>query len=88
MAIKEVGVAEVSVHEARNQLSRLIKRAQAGEETVITSHGRPVARLVGVTPARGRQVVEWLAANPLPESSRRTPEEIDAAVAAERESWE
>lgn len=34
--------------EAKNQLSRLVKAAQAGEEviTVIASHGKPQVRLV------------------------------------------
>jgi prevent-host-death family protein len=35
------------MHEAKTTLSRLVKRAQAGEEIVITSNGVPVARLVG-----------------------------------------
>ena len=35
----------VNVYEAKTHLSRLIARAQAGEEIVITRHGRPVARL-------------------------------------------
>jgi prevent-host-death family protein len=43
-------MAEVSVSEARNNLSRLIKQPQDGQEIVITSHGRPVARLVPVRP--------------------------------------
>jgi prevent-host-death family protein len=37
---------EVNVYAAKTQLSRLIDRANAGEEVVITRHGRPVARLV------------------------------------------
>ena len=38
----------VSVHEAKTHLSRLLRRACAGEEVVITRSGRPVARLVPV----------------------------------------
>jgi prevent-host-death family protein len=34
-----------NVYEAKTHLSRLIDRAAAGEEIVITRHGRPVARL-------------------------------------------
>ena len=37
---------EVSIYEAKTHLSRLVSRAEAGEETVVTRHGRPVARLV------------------------------------------
>jgi len=34
-----------SISSARNNLSALIKRVQAGESVVITDHGVPVARL-------------------------------------------
>jgi prevent-host-death family protein len=37
------------MHEAKTQLSRLVERAEAGEEVVITRHGEPAVRLV---PAR------------------------------------
>ncbi len=37
---------EVNIYAAKTQLSRLIDRVNAGEEVVITRHGRPVARLV------------------------------------------
>ncbi len=36
----------VNVHEAKTQLSRLLARAEAGEEIVIARNGDPVARLV------------------------------------------
>lgn len=36
----------VGVHEAKTQLSRLLHEVSAGEEVVITSRGREVARLV------------------------------------------
>jgi prevent-host-death family protein len=32
--------------DAKNRLSELVARADAGEEIVITKHGRPAARLV------------------------------------------
>lgn len=38
----------VNIYAAKTQLSRLIDRAAAGDEVVITRHGRPVARLVAV----------------------------------------
>ena len=37
----------VNVYAAKTQLSRLIDLAMAGQEIVITRHGRPVARLIG-----------------------------------------
>ena len=42
----------VNVHEAKTHLSRLIKRAHAGEEIIIANSGEPYARLV---PLSGRQ---------------------------------
>ena len=36
---------EVSVHEAKTQLSRLLDLVQNGEEVLIHRHGKPVARL-------------------------------------------
>lgn len=36
----------VQLHDAKARLSELVDRAQAGEEVVISRHGRAVARLV------------------------------------------
>jgi prevent-host-death family protein len=38
--------ASVDVHEGKAQFSRLLTRAAAGDEIVITRSGQPVARLV------------------------------------------
>lgn len=40
----------VSVRQLKSQLSRYLKKAQAGEEVVIASRGRPIARLSSVIP--------------------------------------
>ncbi len=37
----------VDAFEAKTRLSALLDRVEAGDEVVITKHGRPVARLVG-----------------------------------------
>ena len=37
---------EVGAFEAKNRLSELLRRAEAGEEIAITNRGRVVARLV------------------------------------------
>ncbi len=42
----------VNVYQAKTQLSRLLDRAEAGEEIIITRNGRPVARLAPLRPAR------------------------------------
>ena len=41
----------VNVQEAKTQLSKLLGLVEAGEEVVIARYGKPVARLVRVTPA-------------------------------------
>jgi len=44
---------QVNILEAKNQLSKLVKAADAGREIVIASNGKPMAKLVPLTPRRG-----------------------------------
>lgn len=44
----------VSVSAAKGQLTELMRRAEAGEEVVLTRHGRPAVRLVPVKPKPDR----------------------------------
>lgn len=37
---------QVNMLEAKNQLSKLVKAAQAGEEVIIANHGVPAVRLL------------------------------------------
>jgi len=46
---------EVSIAEAKNRLSELIRAVEGGDRVVITRHGKPVARL-GPPPAERGQV--------------------------------
>jgi prevent-host-death family protein len=46
----------VSLYEAKTQLSRLVDRAAAGEEIVISKSGRPRARLVPMEDTRSLRV--------------------------------
>jgi len=46
---------KVQLHEAKARLSELVDRAQAGEEVVISRHGKAVAKLVGYAPKRARR---------------------------------
>ena len=41
----------VSVSEAKAQLTELVRRAEAGDEVVLTRHGQAAVRLVPVRPA-------------------------------------
>jgi len=45
----------VQLHAAKARLSELVDRAQAGEEVVISRHGKAVARLVSYQPKRARR---------------------------------
>ncbi|MEW6687705.1 MAG: type II toxin-antitoxin system prevent-host-death family antitoxin [Pseudomonadota bacterium] len=47
---------KVQLHEAKARLSELVDRAQAGEEVVISRHGKAVAKLVGYRPKRARRL--------------------------------
>ena len=38
----------MSVSEAKGQLTELVRRAEAGDEVVLTRHGKPTVRLVPV----------------------------------------
>jgi prevent-host-death family protein len=44
----------VSIHEAKTQFSRLVARAQAGEEIVVRRGATPVAKIVKYTLQRRR----------------------------------
>lgn len=53
----------VGAFEAKTHLSTLLDRVAAGEEVVITKHGKPVARLVGAAQLdrqRAKEAVEKL----------------------------
>lgn len=50
-------MAQVNVHEAKTQLSKLLARVAAGEEIVIARDGTPVARLVPVEKKRAKRVL-------------------------------
>ena len=42
----------VNMHDAKSSLSRLVKRAAAGEEILIANHGKPVAMLTRIPATR------------------------------------
>lgn len=57
---------QVNMLEAKNQLSKLVKAALAGEEVVIANHGTPVVRLVAVEATKPvRKPGGWLDAKVL-----------------------
>lgn len=49
------GIAmEVSVSDAKGQLTELVRRAEAGDEVILTRHGHAVVRLVPIKPLPDR----------------------------------
>lgn len=72
---------QVNMLEAKNQLSKLVKAAQAGEEVVIANHGTPIVRLVAVDAAKPvRKPGGWLDAKAL-DSDWDSPE-VNQQIAA------
>jgi prevent-host-death family protein len=45
----------VTIHHAKTNLSRLIKKASAGEEIIIARGDKPVARLLPIGEAKGKR---------------------------------
>lgn len=41
---------QISVSDAKGRLTDLVRRAEAGDDVVLTRHGQPVARLTPVRP--------------------------------------
>lgn len=46
---------EIAVSEAKGQLSELVRKANAGEEILLTRHGQPIARIVPVQSRPGAE---------------------------------
>jgi prevent-host-death family protein len=42
---------EISVSDAKSQLTDLVRQAEAGEEVLLTRHGQPVAKIIAMKPA-------------------------------------
>ena len=71
---------EVSVHEAKTQLSHLLDLVQDGEEVLIHRHGKLVARLAAATRVAPSPFGAMLGEFEVPEGWDRplSPEEADA----------
>ena len=48
-----------NVHHAKTHLSRLLQQVEGGEEVILCRAGKPVARLVPMTPLRERTPGRW-----------------------------
>ena len=70
--MKDVVVREIGAFEAENKLGTLLDWVAAGEEVLITRHGKAVARLVPATPGFDRAKAAQ-AARGLIDASRGIP---------------
>jgi prevent-host-death family protein len=52
-----LGMASFNIHEAKTQLSKLIRQVRAGEEVIIADAGIPVAKLVPIEPPKAARVL-------------------------------
>ena len=73
-------MSAVNLAVAKAQLSELINKVEAGEEVVITRHGRPVARVVPATPVKQPVPLQRLA-----ELRKRLPVRKGSSAQALRE---
>jgi prevent-host-death family protein len=73
-------MSAVNLAVAKAQLSELINKVEAGEEVVITRHGRPVARVVPATPLKQPVPLKRLA-----ELRKRLPARKESSAQALRE---
>ncbi len=49
-------MASVGVHEAKTNLSELLRRVEAGEDVIIRRGGQPVARIMAIRPPGGQRL--------------------------------
>ena len=71
---------EVTVQEAKTQLSRLLRRVEAGEEVVIRRGREPVAMLVRVPPSTGKRAIWGDLEGSLASDFNQVPDDFDAYV--------
>lgn len=71
---------QVNIHEAKTHLSRLVERAEHGEEIVIGRAGKPVARLVPFRSTSGpRKPGSWRGRVVIHDDFDELPDEIAGA---------
>ena len=67
----------INIHDAKTHFSKLVERAEAGEEIIISRSGRPVAKLVRLTTrTRPRTPGLWEGQIELAPDFDATPDEI------------
>ena len=69
-----------NIHAAKSQLSKLVERAEAGEEIIIARSGKPVAKLVAYRPSKApRKGGQWRGKVRIADDFDELPSDIAAA---------
>lgn len=80
---------QYNVFEARNQLSKLIDAAVAGEEVVIAKRGKPTVKLVKIDdepPLGSPELIrQWM--EKFPPHTGRTSSEIEDEIREAKSGW-
>jgi prevent-host-death family protein len=66
----------VGVHEAKTNLSGLLRRVASGEEIIITNGGEPAARLVAIAPDGKKRIGSFAGQFTAPLDFDETPSEL------------
>jgi len=76
----------VNVHEAKTQLSKLLRRVEAGEDILIGRAGQPVARLTRIEPedTPPRPLGTWRGRVTISDDFDALPAEVEAAFYGSR----
>jgi prevent-host-death family protein len=69
-------MTRVGVHEAKTNLSSLLRRVAAGEEIVITNGGEPAARLLPIVAAGKQRIGLFSGQFTVPDDFDATPAEL------------
>src|SRR5947209_7568611 len=75
-ALPEAPPLQINVRAAKDRLSSLLEEASQGNEIIITSDGRPKARLVSMQMKRKRFKVDWELLRSMPVTTGPTAEEL------------
>ena len=73
---------QISVRELKNHLSKYLKLVRAGETVIITSHKRPIARLISIATVESEDLVTQLTNIPGVKWTGGKPEGACIALAA------
>lgn len=86
----QVVMEPISIYEARNNLSRLIDAALAGEDVTLTKYGTPVVKIVPIVTGgeEPERVVDYLDRVRPWEWTSSSPEDLDAWIQHLREDWD